>query len=128
MRASPLGSVGINLESPPAMATPTSSTSENALQTSELFIRSLLERFPQNIIRKDLAGRFTFVNSFFCRTVGKPMHEIIGKTDFDLFPSEMAAKFRRDDEQVLASGRQFETVEENQNSAGEKMFVQVIKT
>jgi PAS domain S-box-containing protein len=101
---------------------------EHALETSERFMRSLVESLPQNILRKDLAGRFTFVNEFFCRTVGKPMDQIIGKTDHDLFPQELAAKFRRDDERVIASGQQFETVEENQDVAGQKVYVQVIKT
>jgi PAS domain S-box-containing protein len=101
---------------------------EHALETSERFMRSLVESLPQNILRKDLAGRFTFVNEFFCRTIGKPMDQIIGKTDFDLFPAELAIKFRHDDEQVIASGRQFDTVEENQDVTGQKVYVQVIKT
>lgn len=101
---------------------------EEALNTSERFIRSLVESLPQNIVRKDLEGRFTFVNQFFCRTIGRKMEEIIGQTDHDLFPPELAAKYRRDDEQVLASGKQFEAVEENLNLAKEKVYVQVIKT
>jgi PAS domain S-box-containing protein len=101
---------------------------KDALETSERFMRSLVESLPQNIVRKDLDGRFTFANEFFCRTVGKSMDQVIGRTDADLFPAEMAAKFRRDDEQVIATGRQLETEEMSQNAAGEKTFVQVIKT
>jgi len=101
---------------------------EDALQTSELFMRSLVGSLPQNILRKDVEGRFTFVNEFFCHTHGKTVNEILGKTDLDLFPAELAAKFRRDDQQVMASGKPFETVEENRNSKGEKTLVQVIKT
>ncbi len=44
---------------------------EEALQASECFARSLVESLPQNILRKDLAGRFTFANELFCRTAGK---------------------------------------------------------
>jgi PAS domain S-box-containing protein len=101
---------------------------EHALEISERFLRSLVESLPQNIIRKDLAGRFTFVNQFFCHTLGKSMDQIIGQTDFDLFPPDLATKFRRDDEEVLANGRQFETIEENLDAAGQKVYVQVIKT
>ena len=99
-----------------------------ALQTSERFMRSLVESLPQNILRKDIDGRFTFANGFLCRTLGKTMSEIIGKTDYDLFPQELAIKYRRDDQAVIASGKLFETVEENLNVAGEKIYVQVIKT
>ncbi|HTL16537.1 MAG TPA: PAS domain-containing protein, partial [Patescibacteria group bacterium] len=101
---------------------------EEALETSDRFMRSLVESLPQNIVRKDLDGRFTFVNEFFCRTIGKPMDQILGKTDFDLFPSELAAKFRSDDEKVIAGGKLLEMVEQNFNAASEPIYVQVIKT
>ncbi len=100
---------------------------ERALESSERYLRSLVETLPQNILRKDLEGRFTFVNELFCRSVGKPMQEILGKTDYDLFPRELADKFRRDDQQVLASGKLFETVEENRTPTGDKVYVQVFK-
>jgi PAS domain S-box-containing protein len=101
---------------------------EEALETFERFMRSLVESLPQNIIRKDLAGRFTFANNFFCRTIGKPLDQIVGKTDFDLFPADLAAKFRHDDEQVIASRNLFETVEQSCNASGESIYVQVIKS
>ncbi len=101
---------------------------EIALETSERFMRSLVESLPQNILRKDLDGRITFVNQFFCRTLGKPMDQILGKTDLDLFPQALAVKYRRDDEAVLKSGQLFETVEENRSAEGKKTHVQVIKT
>ena len=99
-----------------------------ALRDSERFLRSLVESLPQNILRKDLEGRFTFANDFFCRTVGRTMDQIIGKTNYDIFPPHLAEKFRRDEQQVLASGKLFEAVEENVNSAGETIYVRVIKT
>ena len=34
----------------------------NALRQSEMLYHSLVENLPQNILRKDLAGRFTFAN------------------------------------------------------------------
>ncbi len=101
---------------------------EEALAASERLMVSLVETLPQNVLRKDLGGRFTFVNSVFCRTVGKSKEQILGKTDFDLFPAELAAKYRCDDERVLAAGRSLETEEENRSVDGEKVYVQVIKT
>jgi PAS domain S-box-containing protein len=101
---------------------------ETALGISERLMVSLVETLPHSIIRKDLAGRFSFVNGVFCRAIGKSREEILGKTDFDLFPRDLAAKFRRDDEQVLARGQVFETEEENRNAQGERIFVQAIKT
>jgi PAS domain S-box-containing protein len=53
---------------------------------------------------------------------------LIGQTDFDLFPRELAEKYRRDDQQVVASGQAFEAAESHRTPAGEERFVQVVKT
>jgi PAS domain S-box-containing protein len=101
---------------------------EGALRASEAFYHSLVETLPQNIIRKDRQGRFTFVNQNICTMLGLPRDQIVGKTDFDLFPSHLAEKYRQDDLRVLESGQPLETVEENQRPDGTTMYVQIIKT
>jgi PAS domain S-box-containing protein len=101
---------------------------EQALRESQAFYHSLVESLPQNIYRKDRAGRFTFGNQRFCAILGQTPGAIVGKTDFDFFPPELAAKYRRDDQQVIASGKPWETVEEHATPAGERLYVQVIKT
>jgi PAS domain S-box-containing protein len=101
---------------------------EDALRASELFYHSLVETLPQNIFRKDQEGRFTFANRRFCATAGRPFEEIVGQTDLDLFPRELAEKYRHDDERVISTGEVFETVEEHITPDGQKHYVQVIKT
>jgi PAS domain S-box-containing protein len=103
-------------------------SAEEALINSEAFYHSLVENLPQNILRKDLNERFTFANHRFCAMLGKPLEEIIGKTDFDFFPPDLAEKYQRDDRYVIRTGQTFETVEENQAPSGEKIYVNVIKT
>ena len=100
---------------------------EEALQKSEAFYHSLVESLPQNIFRKDLLGRFTFANGRFCAEMGRPLQEIVGKTDFDFFPVELAAKYRADDMRVIETSKAFEVVEEHVTHTGEKLYVQVIK-
>lgn len=102
--------------------------SQEELRDSEALYHSLVETLPQNIFRKDLQERFTFANHQFCKTLGKSLKEIVGKTDYDFFPKELAAKYQSDDAQVLASGRSFEVTEEHLLPNGEKIFVQVVKT
>ncbi len=97
------------------------------LDHSEAFYRSLVETLPQNFLRKDLAGRFTFVNSRFCATIGVKYADVIGKTDFDLFPAELAAKYQADDHHVISTGERIEMVESHQGPSG-TIYVQVIKT
>jgi PAS domain S-box-containing protein len=101
---------------------------ENALRASENFYSSLVETVPQNIFRKDLAGKYTFANRAFCATLGKPPVEIIGRTDHDLFPAELAARFRREDEQLLAAGKQIEIEQPYPMPGGGKVSVLMIKT
>lgn len=101
---------------------------EERLRTSEAFYETLVETLPQNIIRKDLQGRFTFANQKFCQVVGRRLEEILGRTDFDLFPAELASKYHRDDLRVIATRENLDTVEAHQNPSGERTFVHVIKT
>ncbi|MGA2864722.1 MAG: SpoIIE family protein phosphatase [Verrucomicrobiota bacterium] len=101
---------------------------EENLRHSEALYHSLVETLPQNIFRKDLAGRFTFANQQFCRSLGRSLPEIVGKTDFDFFPPDLAAKYQRDDRRVLETGKSYETVEEHQPPDRQKIYVQVVKT
>jgi sigma-B regulation protein RsbU (phosphoserine phosphatase) len=101
---------------------------EEKVRHSEALYHSLVETLPQNIFRKDLDCRFTFGNQQFCKVLGRPLEEIIGKTDFDFFPAELAEKYQSDDRRVLQTGETYETVEEHQPPGKGKMFVQVVKT
>jgi sigma-B regulation protein RsbU (phosphoserine phosphatase) len=101
---------------------------EEQIRNSEALYHSLVETLPQNIFRKDLSERFTFANTRFCETLGRPLEEIIGKTDFDFFPPDLAAKYQKDDQLIMETGKMFEAIEENQPPGGEKLYVQVVKT
>ena len=101
---------------------------EQAVQDSEILYHSLVESLPQNIFRKDREGRFTFGNTKFCAELGRPLEEIVGKTDFDFFPKELASKYQHDDHGVVETGKPFETVEEHRTADRGKIYVQVVKT
>jgi two-component system sensor histidine kinase/response regulator len=101
---------------------------ELALREHEVFYQALVESLPQNIFRKDLSGRFTFVNQRFCAGLGAAREDILGKTDFDFFPRELAAKYQADDRRLLETGEFFEATEENRTADGERHYVHVIKT
>ena len=101
---------------------------EEALNESKLLFHLLIESLPQNIYAKDVDGRFIFANQHYCATQGKPLEEIVGKTDFELHPPELAEKYRMDDRHVLETGKAIELIEEHQPIGESKFFVQVIKT
>ena len=100
---------------------------EVAQHDSEALYQSLVESLPQNIFRKDLEGRFTFVNGNFCRALGRPAAEILGQTDAAFFPPELAAQYRADDASVVATGRQLERLEQHEQASGKRIHVHVVK-
>ncbi len=100
---------------------------EQSLQDSEALYHSLVETMPQNVFRKDLHGRFTFANQQYCKHYKCKLEDILGKTDFDFFPKELAEQYQKDDRRVMATGQTYEIVEEHQPLGQEKTIVQVVK-
>ncbi|HET92142.1 MAG TPA: PAS domain S-box protein [Chloroflexi bacterium] len=100
---------------------------EEALRESQALFQSLVESMPQNVFSKDLEGRFTFANQQYCKTIDQSLDDILGKTDFELHPSPLAHKYRKDDQQVMQQRRIFQTIEEHQALGGEKSHVQMVK-
>jgi two-component system sensor histidine kinase/response regulator len=100
---------------------------EQALRESEAVYKSLVEGLPLNVFRKDAAGRFVDANQRFCDTLGRPLGDILNKTDFDFFPAEQCHKYRRDDERVMQSGETLEDIEAYFKPGGGKLYVQVLK-
>jgi len=101
---------------------------EQALRESEALYQSLAECLPLNVIRKNLDGQIVFVNGRFCETAERSLDELVGKTDFDLYPEELAAKYRQDDAKVMATGEVFEDIEAHRRPDGQVIYVQVLKT
>jgi phosphoserine phosphatase RsbU/P len=101
---------------------------EQELRNSESLYHSLVETMPQNVFRKDLQGRFTFANQQYCNHYHCKLEDILGKSDFDFFPKELAEKYQLDDEQVMQTGRTCEITEEHHPLGQEKTIVRVVKT
>ena len=99
-----------------------------ALRDSEALYHSLVDHLPLSVLRKDEEGTYTFVNRRYLEFSGKDLGEILGTTDFDIFPHELATKYRQGDEQVLTTGTLFEDIEAYQKPDGEKRYIQVLKT
>ncbi len=100
---------------------------EKEIRDSQALYSSLVDNLPVQILRKDLAGHFTFVSQSFCELLGKASKEILGKTDFDFYPRELADKYRDDDVRVAATGTLFEDIESYEKK-GQARFVQVMKS
>ncbi len=72
------------------------------LSRDRLLLRTLIDNLPDCIYAKDTAGRKILANPADLKNLRcKTEAEAIGKTDFDLFPREMAEKFWADDQKVI---------------------------
>ncbi len=77
---------------------------EDRLYHEQDLIRTLLENHPDFIYFKDKNARFQHISNRFCEFFGKNMDEIIGKTDLELFPEELAKQTYNEDLQVIETG------------------------
>lgn len=75
-----------------------------ALQTEQSYLKAIIENQPGLIWLKDTEGRFLAVNRKFARSCGQERSDrIIGKSDRDFWPHELAEKYRRDDHMVMSN-------------------------
>lgn len=72
-----------------------------AQQLAHSHVQALLDGLPDLTWVKDRNSRFLMVNAQFSRTFNRPLTEILGKTDADLFPASAAEQFWQDDKHVL---------------------------
>jgi len=69
------------------------------------YLRSLLRTIPDLIWLKDPDGIYLSCNSSFERFFGAKEIDIIGKTDYDFVPKELADFFRANDRKAMLSGK-----------------------
>jgi PAS domain S-box-containing protein len=75
---------------------------EETLDQERRLLRTLIDNLPDAIYAKDTADRKTLSNLADQKNLGcKTEAETIGKTDFDLFPRELAERLHADDEKVI---------------------------
>src|SRR5262245_40164729 len=88
---------------PPELVDATRGASD--LAEARTLLRTLVENVPDLVYVKDVAGQLVLVNDAGLRHAGAAdEHHLLGKTDFDLFPEELAARYRADDEAVIRTG------------------------
>lgn len=98
-----------------------------AMQLSSDHHRTLLNNIPHRVFFKDLRSTFVLVNASFAADLGMSPQDLVGKTDYDLFPEEFARKYRADDQRVMTTGLT-EVVEEVNLLNGRPRVVEVTKT
>lgn len=75
------------------------------LMRERSLLRSMIDLIPANIFAKDKDSKFLAANTRVARGMGCTPDELIGKTDFDFFPREMAQPYFDDEQNVIQSGQ-----------------------
>jgi PAS domain S-box-containing protein len=76
------------------------------LEKEENLFRALMDNMPDTIYIKDTECRFLDGNPSQVRVTKAGTHEnLLGKTDFDFYPRDIAEIFYKDDKQVLETGK-----------------------
>lgn len=88
---------------------------------TELLLNAIADNLPSAVYAKDLEGRKILTNHADCKNAGVDNpEEILGKTDFDLFPRRIAEQFHQDDLTVLRDGNSIIDREESLGGSNEE--------
>jgi diguanylate cyclase (GGDEF)-like protein/PAS domain S-box-containing protein len=96
------------------------------LERSENKYRTLLKNIPQKIFYKDIKSVYILCNESYAKDLNIEPSEIIGKTDYDFYPKELAEKYRTDDKKIMDSGKISE-IEEKYVVDGKEMAINTLK-
>lgn len=81
---------------------------EAAHRETEGRLRAILENASAIIHLKDLEGRYILINRQFENLFLLNKEQVLGKTDYDIFPKEVADTYRANDYQVIVTGTSWE--------------------
>ncbi|MFH1862277.1 MAG: PAS domain S-box protein, partial [bacterium] len=101
---------------------------EETLRLRASYLAAIIENQPGLVWLKDADCRFLTVNQAFSDSCGKASPaELMGKTDFDIWPKELAEKYRGDDVRVMKN-KISTMVEEPIADRGETKWFETFKT
>ena len=93
------------------------------IRQKESYQRALLDNFPFSVWLKDTQSRFLAVNQTYARFAGfSDINRLLGKTDFDIWPAELAETYRDDDCEVMDKRLKKKVIEEVTDHNDRKWF------
>jgi diguanylate cyclase (GGDEF)-like protein/PAS domain S-box-containing protein len=92
-------------------------------------LRAVVAKLPDLLYVKDPQSRFLLANQATASAMGVASHsELIGKTDFDFYPRELAEGFYNDEQKVIRSGEALVSRQEHIHEAdGKKRYILTTK-
>jgi hypothetical protein len=110
-RYQPEGLGDLNLENRQVLSTTASQLPAHKLVRAQS--TTAPQHSPLSVIVKNLNEEFYRVSTSFADGLGTTPDQMVGKTDYDYYPADLAAKYQADDRKVIASRRIWKIVETN---------------
>jgi PAS domain S-box-containing protein len=86
-------------------------------------LQAIAEGTTDALYAKDAHGRYLMINEAGAREIGRPVEEIIGRSDAELFPPEAAAEIAAHDRSVMAAGEPRSYEEQVQANGSERIYL-----
>jgi len=79
---------------------------EESLEKERELLNTVINNLPDKVYAKDTEGRFIICNKAVASRMDEPdPAALIGKSDFDLIPHDLAARFYADEQKIIKSGK-----------------------
>lgn len=98
-----------------------------ALREMEVRFNAFMNNIPTPAWIKDEKFRYVYVNAPLAQQWGRTVEDLIGCTDFEVMPREIARSLRDHDTQVLVSNQMLHALETMLNAAGQTAIFTVLK-
>ncbi len=103
--------------------------SQKELKQERQLLRTVIDNIPATVYVKNMHLQKVLANKMELDILGVTEEEVIGKTDRDMYPPEMAAKFEADDRYVIEEGKTLINREEQiTNARGKTVWLLTSKT
>lgn len=78
---------------------------ERKLRQSQVLLQGIIDNSPMAILVKDINGHYVLNNDYAAALVNSTREHLLGKTDDDLFPSDVAEETQEIDREIITTGQ-----------------------
>jgi len=100
---------------------------EGERRRTHALLTTILDSSPDVIVAKDREGRYLAVNEAAAQIIGRPVEKIIGRTDEEIAPREVAEPIMAVDRELMRTGKAVSIDEQYPDPSGCLHFFQSVK-
>ncbi|OGP69739.1 MAG: hypothetical protein A2Y80_03485, partial [Deltaproteobacteria bacterium RBG_13_58_19] len=101
---------------------------EKTLEEIQSRQKAILDNIPDIAWLKDQESRYIAANEPFAQAIGFSREDLVGRTDLEFWPQELAEKYRQDDQEVMQEGQRKTWEEPLVDKDGKMVWIETIKT